>query len=291
MPAAELEYTKQWTAQVTQQTDITVLGENFTPDAVQADKLITVKVSQAELKQCVGYESNWNPLIDDATGEQKLPDVVLRLEAAVGAKLNRVHESLISLTQESANNRTFEDDVGNDISAFSRVFLQEVLFEDSVFDTQIPKVAIRSIDEKQAEAYQLATITEDITTVGKTLVDPVTVALHSLFEQAVAANRVRSEGAVDITGVSGFKSVDFELGDSVTVYVDYTFKKKRIYSVDTDVSNISGNNVAASIVTLSIGGNVFTINQAEVEDSIPLVKRYAIKLLADAGASKWNASA
>ncbi len=285
MSAAAIEYNNAWAANVTQQTDITVLGENFTPGSIDADKLITVKVSVPELKQCLGYESNWNPLATDAEGEQPLPDVVLRLAAAVGAKLDLVHADLMSKTGLAANSRTFKDDANADISSFARVFLQEVQFTGSVFDTSIPKVAIRSIDEQPAVATAISQILGNVTTVENQS-SAVVVALHSLFEQAVAANRIKTEGAVDITGVSGFKSAAFVEGDSLTVYIDYSFIKTRSYTVDEAVTNYAGN-VKAAIVSLSIGGSVFSVNTAATETSDTLTKRYAIKLLADASPSKW----
>jgi hypothetical protein len=287
--AAAIEYSKAWPATVTQQTDITVLGEDFSPEAVQADKLITVKVSEAELKQCLGYESNWVPLTTDQEGEQPLPDVVLRLAAAVGAKLDRVHVDLRSKTGAAANSRTFKDDVDADISSFARIFLQEVTFTNSVFDTSIPKAAIRAIDEQQAVALPISEIIGNISTVGQAS-NNVVVALHSLFEQAVAANRVKhaDAGAVDITGVDGFKSAVFQNGDSLTVYIDYSFIKTRSYTVDNDVSAIDGN-VKAAIVSLSINGQTFSINTASTELSNTHTVRYGIKLLADAAPSKWDA--
>jgi hypothetical protein len=295
--AAAIEYTKQWTADVTQRTDITVLGENFVPAAVDSDKLITINLSPVELKMCLGYSSKWNPLTTDAEGSQSLPDVVLRLAEVIGDKLDKVHTDLLGKTGLPANSRTFKDDVDNDISSFARIFLNDISFSSanngagSVFDTSIPKVAIRSIDEKQAVATPISTIFGNLTTLSAPT--NVITALHSLFEQAVAANRIHTSGSVAINGVPGFTSAAFQEGDSITVYIDYTFAKKRSYTVDgqvTTISGVSGVNAKSAIVSLTIGGETFNIDTATVENSNLLTHRYAFKLLASANNSRWESS-
>ncbi len=283
MSTAQLEYINTWSANVTQQTDITVLGEDFTPGQIDVDKLITINVTPVELKHCLGYSSKWNPLATDAEGQQEFPDIVLRLASVLGYKLDRVHTDLMSKTGLAANSRTFKDDVNNDISTFARVFLQEVQFTGSVFDTDIPKVAVRSIDEQPAVATSITDTVGNITSVGAS--STVVTALRSLFEQAVAANRVKNEGAVDVDGAYGYKTVSFVEGDSLTIYIDYSFIKTRSYTVD---GNVTSGSVRSAIVSLQIGNQVFNVNTATTETSNTLTKRYAFKFVASATKGRWD---
>jgi hypothetical protein len=280
---ATLEYNyPSWAADVTQTNTITVLGEDSAD--ITADETIVINVPLAKLKECIVYESQWTTS-DDGAGDQPLPKVEFRPSETYAAKseLDAMFAQLKALGTGTVGNRTFTDDASATHDQFGKILINDVTFTGSVFDSQdLPKVAIRSVEEG---AITVDNVTTTVATRNTADHAGHKVYLEGLFEQLVAADRIKKDDATsDNNAAFGpCKMPTLQAGDSLSFLVTYTFSKTREYEVDgLDAGN--GNN-ASKALTLTIGGSTFTINTGAAdgsETSEDLVKTYAFKMVATA---------
>lgn len=284
--SADLSYNKVFSGTVTQQTDITVLGESGSTQS--PDHTVVINVSQTEIKKLLAYSSKWNPATTDQEGEQPLPDIKMPLSHAISAKLNKVTADMKMAQMNgdfsglASGDRVFLDDNGTTHPAFPQHLL-DAAFTGSIFDTTIPKVAIRAIDEAEPTVENLASTLGDLDTL--TGDSNTKHAMEALFEQAVAAGRVTSSDGEHYLG-GGYKCPSFVAGDSITVYVNYSLIKTRSYTVDSSKTEFSS--LRAAIVGVTVNGVSFSVDTSSIETSDPLSKLYAFKLLFAGPSSRWD---
>jgi hypothetical protein len=293
MAAIEYNY-DGWEAQVAQTNTITVLGEESDPLSV--DQTIVVNVPVSKLAECVVYSANWQVLEGEDTQaqvNQPLPEILFRPAApcAAGSELTTIFNALKDpMSSTPLADRTFKDGSNADIDCFGKVLINEVTFTGSVLDSQdLPKVAIRSIDEGSISVEDLTTTVASVDTSNTNH----KAYLEGLFEQLVAADRIKKDDAAPTTSGTGNgtpawtnspKRPSLQIGDSLSFKVKYNFSKSRIYEVD---GLDSGNgNSAAKALTLTIAGNTFTIQTGDdgKEDSEAYDKVYEFKMVAVADA-------
>lgn len=281
--AAALEYNYSgWEADVTQTNTITVLGEDSA--ALTVDETITVNVPLANFKECVVYESSWTLAEGEADGEQPLPKVAFRPSdsAAAQTPLNTMFVKLkAKMDDKPLAERVWNDDASASHDSFGKRLISNVTFTGSVFDSQdLPKVAIRSIAEGDINVDVLTTTVAPV----DTSMSAHKAYLEGLFEQLVAANRIKKDDGASGSSPAGWsggaKCPSLVVGDSLSFKVKYNFSKTREYEVDGDVTN----DQTKKALTLTIGGSTFTIQTGAdgTETSNPYSRTYEIKLVATA---------
>ena len=274
---ATLEFSYDgYTGAVSQNNTITVLGEEG--GALVSDEMITVHVTPAELSKVLAYSSNWTTA-GDAAGEQPLPDVKFRPVAAAASKLDAMFAKLNVLgsgPMDSAG-RKWVDDAGQSHSVFGDHLLGLAFTDSALDDNELPREAIRKIEEGSIAAGELTTVVSDL---DSTEAGAPKALLEGLFEQAVSASKVSTADAVH-PNESGYKMPTFVAGDSLSFLVKYDFTKTRTYQLDSEVASGNTTDGAKKAITITgPGGDVVFSIDGGVETSDPFDRVYQIKLLA-----------
>lgn len=279
----EFEYNYKWSAGVEQTATITVLGEQRGP--LLADETIHVDVPLSLFKQMVVYQGAWDPsLPPGAAGEQPYPAICFRPTHFAAAR-SILQSTLTALTGDHTEvyaNRIFQDAKGNDHNKFTRVMVDEVSFVDSILDSNdLPREAIRSIEDSSVMVEELASTVSDVTTIA----DPDhELPLKSLFEQLVGAGRIKADDIAPVSPTGGFengKCPSFQVGDSLSFVVEYTFIKMRNYAVDSDVTP-DGNASSQKTLKITYNGVEIELPVNNTESSGAYPKKYEFKMTATA---------
>ena len=156
-------------------------------------------------------------------------------------------------------------------------------------DNELPREAIRKIEEGDVTAPHFATTDSDSVVKNLTSTDSgaPTALLHGLFEQAVASDKILGDAipgenngapnhSISALGGAGWKQAVFAENDSISFLAKFNFTKDRHYQIDADATS---GNTATTTKTITINGKVVTITAAN-ETSDPSSKMYIIKLLA-----------
>ena len=276
---ATLEYAYAgWEAFVNQTNTITVLGEETAP--LSGEEII-VNVPLSKLKECIVYDSKWTQRTGEAAGEQPLPHVEFRPSESYAAmtELTSIFDRMKAKMDDEPllNDRVWDDDAENSHESFGKILISNVEFNGSIFDSEdLPKVAIRKIEEGDIDVQALTTTVAKVSTTNITH----KVHLEGLFEQLVASDRIKLSDVASENDASfgTVKMPSLLVGDSLSFNVTYSFTKTREYELDGEVS--AGSKKA---LTLTIGGSTFTINADGAdgsEVSNEYSRTYSFKLVA-----------
>lgn len=296
----EFSYTG-YSGEVKQVNTITVLGEEggALPPAFTT---ITVHVTPEELSNTLAYKSAWG-VTGEAEGEQPLPDVQFLPVTACGPRLRQMYDLLSTKGSgpQDSDGRKFLDSAADTQERFGNLLMKVSFANSWLDDDQLPREAIRQIQEGDLNLPTGGFATSDAGSVVSDLSTSVTgtaastvALLHGLFEQAVAADKIKgvvasgaNMGSPDYPALgAGWKKAQFIADDSISFLVRMSFQKTRDYQLDGQLTgNDSGNSVPVDATTgapaksIRVNGIDYEI-VAQDEESALDEKLFIIKLLA-----------
>ena len=228
MSSSSLKYQGVFEESVTQQTDILLAGETnaqpVTPDAV-----ITVSVLLAELNSALTWTGNYVNGDRTLAREEAFPNVTFNLASLMaGAEGPGISADFSDVTKDKLSG------VNSDIDTLQGKFKKIVTGFTGITawtPANIPLEAVIKVVNNPMTGNTLA----------QTLVSPAassTAGSHpvNLYEQAVAADKTKDGGA------------DFAVGDSISVYIQYTLAKTRSYELDA----LQGTDASALIAGMNV---------------------------------------
>jgi hypothetical protein len=217
-------------------------------------------------------------------------------------------DSFLSTTGATAGTATFPDDGGNPIAPVGKVYGGKT-FAGSTAGvlSYLPSEAIASVINTGFEITQLKSILVDIDTLTGSTASYVP-ALHNIFEQAVAYNKVDDSIPIAVSN-SGFSSsinggvtggnpaiaqawnnglniygVNFNPGDTATLYVKYEMTKTRQFQVSPWVTIGLDPTIfsVGQVLSINVGGSSITLplNDWHTERTDAQYVTYALNLIA-----------
>jgi hypothetical protein len=310
--AAALSLDYVFTPSAGQTYTFTVLGE--TPATVSYDETITLNVKKATMDSVLTYASSWSnsPGSSGASGSVVGPAVGLLLQTVLGSYFDSLTMGLTGATTgtsyayDTATSKVIGDG-GSNCNTLVYQFQQL-----SGFTYTSPGVGTTDLlSSIPQEAIKGFTVT-DITTaplsgvVGDPYVVPggstgpfsgISGAIQSLFEQAVNYGMVPSTAGTDysqttVVGASGatlglllgttgtVSAVQFEVDQTLAIYVEFQLQKIRKYNIDSVVS--SGVTGATGSTQLTFGGVGFTLaGLTETSEPKPVTYRVLLNTVSD----------
>lgn len=268
---AALNFQRPHSATVSQEVQITLIGEEIPSET--ADQTLAIKVGAADLVSAftVTPAAGWDlaDLTASADGVQAYPAVTFSPPALLTAAFN--NGSTVVADFQALESTGKVDDNGAPYSTLQDYIatMNNNLFT-SVLLNSIPVEAVRTVNNVDltisGSISALFVDQTDAALTTDTSLPSDKYALH-LFAQAVGAGKVSSAGAGHNV------QFDFAVGDSVSLFVDYTLTKTRKYLLD-------GNVTAAkfTIGGIQIDTTVGTGNNSETSSA--LSKRVEFKFTA-----------
>ena len=254
-------------------TTLTVLGE--TAIGVAADQEIVVNVPLSALKECITWDSAWTRPANGIVNSSNPPEVTFALSKLSAAMVadgdGNTAEDRFTATYASYS-AEFDDDGNNKRTPIQRYLADALPQVGSKIET-IPFEAISKVDVSAMAVTKLSDLSDPDSSV---LMDS---DVMNLFEQALAAGALGTEAD---NGSKGYFD-NFVVGDSVTIYLNYSVTRTTKLEVD---SNVSTNPTTAGLpkFTLADGTVVDTANPIE-EVGVAVNKLVAYKFVAAAPAN------
>jgi hypothetical protein len=235
MPS-HLYYQHTFSAAAAMNTDITLLGEDN--DAKTPDQLIMVNVSPAQLNSILSYSSQWTAGAGPtgAAGDQPTPDPKVNFNDVATSTRAVALQNLFKAAGSAGDaNPTMTDDSGDSSLETLQNYFVNLSFSWNLKDDAgvVDATDLNAIPAENVTKVEIGAITSD--TLAQVLPGAkdgdTYVADHpageedyarDLFEQAVAAGKAPAGGVTN-----------FEVNDSVTVYVTYNLAKTKTFLLDT----------------------------------------------------------
>ena len=224
MSAVNLQYQSVYAAAASQNTTLTVLGEDGL--SIVANQTIVSHVSLAALKNALKYSPGWAfPADGTIVPDMALPDVTWDpsvLVAAMAESSGETVEDKFVKKYTTGTAPTFADDGSATIDSIQKLLYNLATASHSIID-DIPFEAITKVAVSTPTVDSLA---------SKLVASAATVDQASpqfnLFEAAIAAGRAPVEG----DGNDQAGKLALALGDSFSVFVRYALSKTRTVEID-----------------------------------------------------------
>jgi len=232
MSAVNLQYQSVYAAEASQNTTLTVLGEDGL--SIVADQTIVSHVSLAALKNALKYSPGWSfPADGKIAPDTALPDVTWDPSALVAAMKESSGETVedkFVKKYSTGTAPTFADDSAATIDSVQKLLYNLATAEPSIID-DIPFEAVTKLAVSTPSVDSLAS-----KLVASAATQDQATPQFNLFEAAIAAGRAPVEGdANDAAGKLALAN-----GDSFSVFVRYALSKSRTVEIDTAQGVASG---------------------------------------------------
>jgi hypothetical protein len=269
---------------VSQDVEITVIG-NEIPSEDTEDQTIVVKVTAQSLKDAFAVTPAPNWSLSDLTSptdeRQAYPAVTFTPSVLLDSASNDLNSTVIQRFEAHASTGN-KDDSDNGGANFSSLQDYIANMDNAGFTNpllnRIPVEAVRSVNNVDLVIQNGKTIAELFEVEADEAITtdtqpPADAYALRLFAQAVGAGKVSA-------GTSQAVQFDFVVGDSISLFVDYTLTKTRRYLLD---DNTEARRFTIGGVTLVTSGTSPAPNN--VETSTPVSKRVEFKFYAVAPAA------
>ena len=224
MSAVNLQYQSVYAAEASQNTSLTVLGEDGL--SIVPDETIVSEVSLAALKNALKYSPGWAfPADGKIAPDTDLPDVTWDPSALVGAMKESSGETVEAKFVKkytTGTAPTFADDAANTCDSIQKVLYNLQTASASIID-DIPFEAITKVAVTTPSVDSLAS-----KLVASSPTDNQASPQFNLFEAAIAAGRAPVEGSGDDSA----GKLALNAGDSISVFVRYALSKSRTVEID-----------------------------------------------------------
>lgn len=232
MSAVNLQYQSVYAAAASQDTTLTVLGEDGL--SITPDEVIVSEVSLAALKNALKYSPGWAfPADGKISPDTALPDVTWdpsALVAAMKATSGETVENKFVKKYASGTAPTFSDDAANTCDSIQKVLYSLATSSPSIID-DIPFEAITKVAVSTPSVDSLAS-----KLVAASATQDQASPQFNLFEAAIAAGRAPVEGSSD----DQVGKLALQTGDSFSVFVRYALSKSRTVEIDAAQGVASG---------------------------------------------------
>lgn len=224
MSAVNLQYQSVYAADASQDTTLTVLGEDGL--SIVADEVIVSNVSLTALKNALKYSPGWTfPADGKISPDTDLPDVTWDpsvLVAAMAESSGETVEDKFVKKYTTGTAPTFADDSSATCDSIQKVLYNLQTASASIID-EIPFEAITKVAVSTPTVDSLAS-----KLIASSATDNQASPQFNLFEAAIAAGRAPVEG--DANDAAG--KLALALGDSFSVFVRYALSKSRTVVID-----------------------------------------------------------
>lgn len=227
-----LQYQSVYAAEASQNTTLTVLGEDGL--SIVADQTIVSHVSLAALKNALKYSPGWTfPADGKISPDTDLPDVTWDpsvLVAAMKESSGETVEDKFVKKYTTGTAPTFADDAAVTIDSVQKLLYNLAPASASIID-EIPFEAITKLAVSTPTVDSLAS-----KLVAAAATDDQASPQFNLFEAAIAAGRAPVEGSAD----DNAGKLALADGDSFSVFVRYALSKSRTVEIDAAQGVASG---------------------------------------------------
>jgi hypothetical protein len=235
-----LQYQSVYAAEASQNTTLTVLGEDGL--SIVPDETIVSEVSLAALKNALKYSPGWAfPADGKIAPDTDLPDVTWDPSALVAAMKESSGETVedkFVKKYTTGTAPTFEDDSlpsGATCDSIQKLLYNLMPASASIID-EIPFEAITKVAVSTPLVDSLAS-----KLVASAATDNQASPQFNLFEAAIAAGRAPVEGSADDRA----GQLALQAGDSFSVFVRYALSKSRTVEIDS-VQGVASGDAGAS---------------------------------------------
>ena len=287
-------------------TTLTVIGESNS--ALTPDQVIVVHVHLADMKESLIYDSQWTGALDGATvpGEQPYPHVTfnpkLLADSAVADNDGLSAEGrflLVDPVTEVAAPLFTDDGADASLWTLQSYFMNSAFTFTNSDIGQIPAESVKKVEAGKLvvdvlgaggfPAAELLEKGEDVLSASYnyTGADDTDFALD-LFKQAAAAGKVKAAtpsatggaptSTADASSVANFSQVDFQVNDSITIYVTYNMIKKKKVKLDA----AAGGGAAGFKITVNGAEVEFADDQEETSTNTAVMVAYQFVAIPDA---------
>lgn len=236
LPGAALQYQSVYTDSVSQTTDITLVGQTDNAP-VTPDFTMSLNVTPAQLSAALTWTGEYVAADFKNAKAESFPTVsfdvasLIALHPATEADFSDVTKDSLSGTNSSV--KTLQGRFKEITAAFTGI--------SSWTPANVPLEAVLKVVNNSLSGN----------TLSQTLQNPAPSSTKNsapvdLYEQAVAADKTKPAAGAAPSGA------DFAVGDSISVYIDYTLAKTRNYIMDSASGGTVGGEsalVAGMVVT------------------------------------------